>query len=278
MRPLYAPAQPKPGIGASASCTVPNGSNLQAAIDAAPVGSTLTVCAGTFGRITINQHLTLVGAGAGNTPSSATILDGGNNGSVVSVAAGVTATLQNLRISGGYAQTGGGILNQGFLTVQGCVITGNATPQATQGTGGGIANIGNGTAMLVSTTIAQNTAFTGGGISHESQQLLTLDRCTVQQNTASVGGGVLAGLGTIAVRASTAIVNNQAEIFGGGLAVLEDGFVSFDATCRVTGNTAQDGLGGGIYNNGTVHLSGAKVSGNTPENCNGANPVTGCSN
>ncbi len=54
--------------------------------------------------------------------------------------------------------------------------------------------------------------------------------------------------------------------------------MSFDATCRVTGNTAQEGLGGGIYNNGTVHLSGAKVSGNTPENCNGANPVTGCSN
>jgi hypothetical protein len=74
----------------------------------------------------------------------------------------------------------------------------------------------------------------------------------------------------------SAIANNQVQDVGGGLAVAAAGVVTFDSTCSVTGNTISGGIAGGIFNEGTVQLNGATVTNNSPTNCAGPQPVSGC--
>jgi hypothetical protein len=148
--------------------------------------------------------------------------------------------------------------------------------------------LGAGGATLVNTTtgdvVLQNLRLTGGGgqyggaISHASGTL-ELIGCTVSGNTArnsGSGGGIYNEAGTLKLTNSE-ISDNTAK-FGGGIYNVI-GTVLFDAASRLIGNTAGS-EGGGIYNNsnGTVTLaSSANVSGNTPNNCDGAGAVALCS-
>ena len=112
---------------------------LQEAINQAAAGATLTLCAGTWSlsaEIIIAKDLTLRGAGAGQT-----ILDGGNAVRVLQIALGATVTVQGLTVTKGEAPVGdafgGGIRNEGTLTLVGASVTNN-----TADFGGGIANFG----------------------------------------------------------------------------------------------------------------------------------------
>lgn len=223
--------------------------SVQAAVNAVPPGAVVHICPGTYNEnITINNHVTLAGAGNGSG-SGSTILSGNQNGSVVTVNGGPSVTVQNVRITNGAAIDGGGISNQGSLTLNACVITTNSADQ-----GAGIWNSGG---------------------------LLTLHQCTVSNNfaTNNEGGGIYNTSGGTLVLNSSQITGNFAGNAGGGLynnsaeATLNDSSISGNSA----GNAQSPGQGGGIYNQiGTITLGGNTVTNNFPDNCDGE-VVNGCS-
>ena len=94
-----------------------------------------------------------------------------------------TLTLTNCTIAGNSASgggNGGGIYNNGPLTGMGCTLSGNSV---TGGYGGGIAN--DDTMSLTNSTVAGNsdTGGSGGGIDNETS--LTITDCSIIDNTAS---------------------------------------------------------------------------------------------
>jgi hypothetical protein len=225
-----------------------NYDSVQAAIDAATTGATLTLCAGTFTEtIEIAKNLTLVGMGDGAGPGNS-ILDGAGAGTVVFIGEGSTVTLQKLRITGGNSDDGGGIRNVGKLDLTGCTVTGNTATS----TGGGIFNLA--TMELINSTVSGNSADGFGGGIGNSVATMKLINSTVGGNTAIEGGGI--------------------DNFDGTLELIDS---------SLTANSAGSAAGGIRNEDGTVICSGGStVSGNTvgnppvPSNCIDVGGGTGC--
>jgi hypothetical protein len=231
------------GLGA-ADCTVcASGcafSSVQAAIDAATAGGTITVCPGAYNEnLTIPTNLTLAGAGDG------VILDGNKKGSVVIVQDDVTATIQGVTIV-------------------------NGTDAPPDSIGGGITVLGDLT--LTNAIVENNTAATGGGIAVGSNRRLTLNNTIVRQNSATsddanpdrVGGGAIWNGGQVTIENGSVLTGNQA--FYGGAIANQAGVVTISGGSRVTNNQASHG-GGGIYNDfsGQLTIDGSTVASNTTQ-------------
>ena len=246
-RPAYSPGRLNAACDVCASgCPF---TSVQAAVNAASPGALIHICPGTYTEnITINNHVTLAGAGSGSGGGN-TILSGNQNGTVVSVNGGPSVTLQNLRITNGAAIDGGGISNQGSLTVNSCVITSNSADQ-----GAGIWNSG-GLLTLHQSTVSNNFATNneGGGIYNTGGGTLVVNNSQITGNSAGNAGGGL--------------YNNSAE------ATLNASSISGNSA----GTFQNPGQGGGIYNQvGTITLSQSSVTNNSPDNCDGE-AVNGCS-
>lgn len=102
------------------------------------------------------------------------------------LAAASPSTIGSLTISDGHASFGGGIHNQGNLSVTRCVIELNRA-----GSGGGIRNQGQ---LTVSeSTISSNVgdSFGGGILSDLPGAQLVVINSSVSRNNSTVGGGVL---------------------------------------------------------------------------------------
>jgi hypothetical protein len=177
----------------AAVCRVPG---TYAAIQDAVNDVTCTrilVAAGEYrGTLAITRNVTLLGAGQDRT-----ILDGAAGGSVVTIAPGVKVTITGVTIEGGNKPEGGGIYNQGTLTVDNSTLTANTA----SGGGGGIYN--QGTLTVDNSTLTANTAtgtFSGGGGIFNDEGTLTVENSTLTANTASfAGGGILNIKGTCTV-------------------------------------------------------------------------------
>jgi len=169
-------------------------------------------------------------------PGAAVVsISGGNAVGVFQVANGVTASLTGLTITGGsISGSGGGIYNQGDLTLTGCTISGNSAQE-----GGGIDNIG--TATLNGCAISGNSASSGSGIADDGS--LTLE------SNVSVSGGVFAsGSGSIKV-------TGQSNTFSGALMVASGALDVFSGL---------NGTGGAsLVVNGPVSVSGDMTIGGT---------------
>lgn len=162
------------------------------------------------GVLTVNNNGALTIEGNGIT------LSGNNATPVFGVNTGATASFKAMTIRDGIDLNGGGIFNQGNLTLERVTVTANRTA-ATGGTyyGGGINNLG--TLTIRSSTISNNQAKTnGGGISNGGA--LTVINSTITGNSAGEQGGGIAGgaVGSVTVINST-IAGNRADISGGGL-------------------------------------------------------------
>jgi adhesin HecA-like repeat protein len=236
-------------IGTCQPCDVcPSGclfSTIDQAMAAANSGETIRVCPGVYaGSIVIEKNLTLIGAGDGNGAGN-TILQATGSSSAITIPDGRTVSVQHLRITGGtLVNGGGGITNDGALTLTGC-------------------------------TVSSNSGSAGGGIF--SSSALTLNGCVVSGNTGNDGGGVF-NQGSLEL-VNSEISGNTAGGIGGGIANL-GGSVKLDSASRVVGNQANANdpdIGGGIFTRfSDVVLSSAdNVTGNTPDNCGGS-PVELC--
>jgi len=185
----------------------------------------------------------------GNSAHSAPFANGGG------IVNGGTMEISQSTISGNFAgYTGGGILNGGALTITDSIVSGNhaGTIAPGSGTGGGIYNIGGGSATLTITncTISGNEASgknsgTGGGI--RSDRPLTITNSTVSGNFANRdGGGISTGgsSATLTITNST-VSGNRANQDGGGIHNGNSGTLEIGNTILNAGAS-----GANIFNNG----------------------------
>ena len=198
------------------------------------------------------------------------------------VSSGNTVTLTGLTIANGQSSlvgsggTGGGIHNEGNLTVTDCVLSNNhaefdggairnfggslVVSQSTlsgntvgeSGVGAGISNAGAGTVSIIESTLTANTgAYYGGAVDNEGT--VTIARSTLSANGARIGGAV-ANVGTLSIRNSTLSGNVATETSGGIDNFLGEASVEFST---LTENAANSG--GGIENAASISIKNSLV-------------------
>jgi hypothetical protein len=224
-------------------------------------GDTLALAAGTYTEagITVDKSLTLQGEAAATTIVQAATTPNTATDRVFTIARGVTVTILELMIRYGVTPSswpgGGGLYNQGTLTLIDSIIRSNAASQ-----GGGIENNSYGTLTLIHSTVRGNVA-TGGGGGLTSFGTLTLINSTVSRNVAQTGaGGGLANVGTLTLINSTVSRNMASASSGGGLV---SGYATLTLiNSTVSGNSSKAGGGLASYE-GPVTLANSTVSGNS---------------
>jgi hypothetical protein len=196
-------------------------------------------------NLTINTSLRIVGSDA-----TTTIIDGGGVNAVITNNA-ADALLSKLTIRNGNATWGGGIDNNGTLTVTNTTISGNSA-----GYGGGIYD--SGTLTITNSTITGNSAIgEGGGI--ENFGTLTIQRSTITANNAPNGSGINIVVGAVAITNST--ISGNSGTWGGGI----DNDLGGTATITnstISGNSVSS-MGGGIFNYGVLTINNVTISGNS---------------
>jgi hypothetical protein len=200
----------------------------------------------TQGELAITDDVTIEGPGAEWLTVS------GNNASrVFHVDPGTAVTVSGQTITGGgVADHGGGILNEGKLSVSNVALYGNSAAE-----GGGIYN--SGTLEVTNSTLTGNSASDSGGICNVGTMEVT--NSTVSGNSAEWNCGGIGNVGTMEVTGST-ISGNSTNWAGGignqGMLVVTNSTIS--------GNTAF--WGGGVVNDyfyGTMEVTNSIVAGNT---------------
>ena len=198
--------------------------------------------------------------GAG--PNS-TIIDANQVGRIFFVASGRIASLAGVTLRNGLAflSDGGGIDNEGNLTVRQSRLTGNDAPN---GYGGAIQNFGS--LVLRQSTLAGNSAESGGGISNDASGTLEMSECTLSGNSAIYGGGMYSNAGDTYVMNSSIVDNNSVDFAGGVYASVDSQFRFY--SCTIVGNQADsdvdlNGVCGGVCNSGgLLNLVNSVVAGN----------------
>lgn len=96
---------------------------IQAAVNAAAVGDTVSISAGTFAEtVTVSKAITLEGAGSGSDPASSTILSGtSGNGLTLTGSITVPVVVNNIRVTG----FGNGVVANSYVTLEGVASVGN---------------------------------------------------------------------------------------------------------------------------------------------------------
>ena len=161
-------------------------------------------------------------------------ISGNGTDRVVIVNAGTTATIRAARLANGYGwQLAGGVLNNGALTLDHVVVTGNtmATDAGDfwQG-GGGIYNGGGSSLTLVDSTVSGNTArWSGGGVYSYFNTTTTIVRSTISGNVSGDVGGGMRSLGNMTITNST-ISGNTATGWHGGAIFQTDGNVTISSS------------------------------------------------
>ena len=174
--------------------------------------ATLTL---TSDQLTIDKDVNLNGPGAEHLAVS-----GNDAWRVFALNAGATVQIGGLTIRDGTGDTGGGIMNQGALTLTNSAVVSNTATL----NGGGIAN--SDALTVIGSTVADNRTGNGGGGIYASQAATTtVANSTVSSNRASAGGGINSG-GVLTITNSTLAAN-----VGGGATT-----------------------GAGLYNTGTLHV------------------------
>ena len=219
-----------------------DGANITITADIDLSNSTLSIESGrtvtiNLGGYTLNRRLTMRGESGGTVItvhngatlnlSNGTLKGGwGGNGGGLANEEGGTTNLTNVNIAGNTADDrGGGISNQGTLTMTGGSITNNTSNDRTaREGGGGVFNDFNGTATLTNVTISGNKALVKGGGGVCNYGTITLNNCIITSNRAQLNGGGIWDGRVEGKDVSVLIING----------------------CIVTGNHAE-GKGGGIY-------------------------------
>lgn len=193
-----------------------------------------------------------------------------NNGYVVKVASGATVTIQDTsegekgKITGGWNNSqGGGIYNDGTLTVKDITVTGNKSAGGFGG--GGIYSSAGSTITIENCEISNNEAdIKGGGLHISSRQENTITNCIIKGNkttteTDGVGAGLYIQRGTVTVTGCT-ITENEANGNGGGMFIGNDSDIPVVTITKttITDNSASDGAGF-YYNRGNLNIEGNEV-------------------
>jgi len=234
-------------------CVDPTGgpcfTTITAALKHAHSGDSIDIAAGTYiENIRIGKNskkgekieLTITGSTSGST-----IIDGGANGTVVSIFPQAVVNLFAVTIQNG--SSSGIAVRDATVALSECVVTNN---QAT-GSGGGID-------FEVSNHPPKRTP-----------QLL-IDTCTISGNTTNAfGGGLAIAGGSNSISNST--ISGNSSIGGNGGGVEISGGQTTLANSTISGNQATGGepFGGGINCIGTLVLNNVTIANNSAIGANG---------
>jgi CSLREA domain-containing protein len=248
--------------------------------------TTITVPAGLYvltgGPLSLTGDVAIAGAGAATT----TITAAGAS-QVFVVAATAHAAINDVSVTGGntaavcggglcglgqprFGQPGGGIANDGALSLARVIVTGNRTADGaingaclaanpnggcgggSGGDGGGISNSKTGTLTIASSTITGNATGAGAAGDHGPA-----DQSPGVSGGGGNGGGI-SNAGTLTITTSTIAGNTT----GAGT----DGTPGADASPNVDGGNASSGSAGGsgagIESSGPLFVSGSTLVGN----------------
>jgi hypothetical protein len=252
------------------------------------LGGTATISL-TSGELVINKNIAVMGPGA----NLLTIVraQGAPIFRIFHVRPSHTVTIQGVTISNGstfqgFAIGGAGIWNDhSNLTVNNCVLTGNAVDH--QVSGGGISNdagFSGSASLTVNNSIiagnnlgASGTANFGGGIYNygiDGNATLTMNNSTISGNQAFQGGGlfndggVTGSIAVVTINNST-FSGNYADQYAGG--IMNEGNEGGQSTVIVTNSTFAGNsscncnfFAGAIFNDGNTQPGGAMLEmGNT---------------
>ena len=243
-----------PDICAS-DCTY--GSIQEAVNDDSTVGSTLVLAAESFSEnVEITRSISLVGAGP-----TLTFIDGQLADTVILIGAGADVSISGVTIRNGDAAVGGGIMNNGTLSLDNVIVRDSVATELSCGIatciGGGIAN--SAVLTISNSSLISNTAEFGGGIHNALNATTTATNVTIEQNTASgsvgdpsAGGGV-ENLGTMTLSNST-VRDNDAP-FGAG--IVNAGTMTVSGS-DIYGNMA-DTQGGGFHNSFNLTIQTSNI-------------------
>jgi hypothetical protein len=267
-----------PGCVTVGECLCPYGETVCAqgckftmvseAIAGTPSGGTIRVVPGTYDAdLVIGKDLTLKRCG----DSGDVILRNKMSGArAVTVKPGVVATLEQLTVSRNSGSFGGGIHNEGTLTLNHCTLHDNARdPDSDFIRGPAIDNWGDvtltacivsgnapgaihnrGEARLVNTTIGDNK-----GTPVSNAGTITLTDCAIRDNE---GSGLSNDDGTVGL--TRCVIERNAGYQGG--AVFNLGEVTL-TDCQIRGNTARST--GGIFSTQALVMRNCEVSGNSAQ-------------
>ena len=279
------------GLAALVTTTADSGpGSLRQAIASAASGETVTFAVSglitlTSGELAIDRDLTILGPGANNLVIQRSFAPGTPGFGIFNVAS-ATVIISGLTVSNGRDAVGGGIYNQGNLTLNDCVISGNFAT----GGGGGILNL---YIITISNCVIRGNSAVGettgdgfGGGFYNDGTATTIN-CAISNNsvTGRMGGGYGGGIyndGTLTLTSSVIKDNSAAGgpdnggAIGGGInngfgtVSLNDSTVSGNVARGGAGSDGGPGEGGGVANDfGTVTLDRSTVSGNFAVGGNG---------
>lgn len=230
-------------------------------------------------ELDINQDTVLDATGHNVT------LSGNGNNRVLKVRPGIKLELKDITIANGSADHGGGIDNEGTVTLTNVILRDHTVTSG----GGAIFNYSTGTVTLNNSTVTGNKAVsgagidnafgkvsindstltnntaTGGGSLRNYEGTMTLNRSTVSANSADFGGAI-DNLGTLTLENST--VSGNTGKYGGALRNYTTGTILL--THSTLANNSATLSGGGIDNLGTVNLNRSLIANNTSRNCAGS--------
>ncbi len=242
-------------------------------------------------ELLIDKNLNIQGPG-----DTLLAISGNHLSRVFELAAYEQVTLAGLTIRdgndpgfGSFLNDGGGIYNNGALTVSGCTFSSNSASRS----GGAIINGGVGTLSLSGSTFSGNSSSNQGGaimsvaggntvkasdciFSGNSSAgvggaifgfggWLTLTRCTFSGNWALAGGAI--DTGGVAMLTGCTFSNNSARFTSTGVYVGKGGAISTSGNMTLTGCTftanVADEDGGGVFNSNVLAVGGCTFSGNS---------------
>ena len=216
----------------------------------------------------LSTSMSINGPGASQLNVQRSTAGGTPNFRIFTISNGVTARIIGMTIANGNVvdpNNGGGVLNNGTLTMVNCNIYGNRSTSSFPiqgGLGGGIHNLGSLTLnnCNIGGLLPGQPNFAssgGGGIRHHAGTLV--------MSGGSIVGNMFGGIqlsGTSATLSGVAITNNSRPTGGGG------GVAILGATTTITGcliaNNTTDTDGAGILNNaGSTRIINSSISGNS---------------
>jgi predicted outer membrane repeat protein len=265
---------------------------IQAGIDSAASGDTVTVACGAYHEhsITLKSGILLTSETGDAACAS---IDGDSLGVIIlcgnvdsaTVIRGLTLTggfhdslggavycsasfpsFINCAIAGNRGETRGGVVCENFSapTFTNCVFSANSAGDdiASAGSKGGGLYSYSSAPTLINCTFSGNSATTGGGI-YSRRSIATLVGCTFEANSAREGGAVLSTLhGSLSVSGCT-FTGNSATVAGGGLCHWYTTGSATITDSEFLANSAMVGGGAATAGVCTLLVSGCTFTGNS---------------
>jgi len=224
------------------------------------------------GDIVLTRTLTITGSMTLDGSGQSVTLDGGDSVEVLRVNGGATLRLDALTVAHGSAAIGGGLYNDGTVSISNSTFASNSThnPAETSFSGGG-GLYNDGTMSISNSTFANNSTHIqtdnyyfnyGAGLSNDGS--MSISNSTFDHNVVEFGdGGGLSNSGTVSI-SNSRFDNNVVDVDGYGAGLYSGaGTVSISNSTFASNSAGTYSFGGGLWSDsGTLSISNSTFTRN----------------